>query len=65
MKSIARTNQGQVICTNCVMDRSDPDIQFDLRGTCNHCRSYDQIVKEAYLQENGRGFPIQIDRKSL
>ena len=29
-------------CTRCVMDTSDPLIEFDDDGVCNHCRSYDE-----------------------
>ncbi len=29
------------ICTRCVMDTSDPDITFDERGLCSHCRYAD------------------------
>lgn len=29
------------ICTRCIMDTSDPLIEFDDQGVCNHCRSYD------------------------
>jgi N-acetyl sugar amidotransferase len=25
------------ICSRCIMDTSDPDIQFDSEGICNHC----------------------------
>ena len=25
------------ICTRCIMDTSDRDIQFDENGFCNHC----------------------------
>lgn len=28
------------ICTNCVMDTSDPAIVFDDEGVCNHCKRY-------------------------
>lgn len=28
------------ICTRCVMDTSDPAIQFDERGICTHCHTY-------------------------
>ena len=28
------------MCTRCIMDTSDPDIEFDENGFCNHCRSY-------------------------
>ncbi|MBI4685916.1 MAG: N-acetyl sugar amidotransferase [Nitrospirae bacterium] len=33
------------VCTQCVMDTSDPDIQFDENGICNHCRSYDEFIQ--------------------
>lgn len=29
------------ICTRCIMDTSDPEIQFDEKGVCNHCKGYD------------------------
>ena len=28
------------ICTFCVMDTSDCEIEFDADGRCNHCRSF-------------------------
>ena len=28
------------ICNRCVMDTSDPWIEFDNDGICNHCRNY-------------------------
>ncbi len=31
------------ICTRCVMDSTDPDIQFDADGICNHCKHYDSV----------------------
>ncbi|PKP60583.1 MAG: N-acetyl sugar amidotransferase [Candidatus Altiarchaeales archaeon HGW-Altiarchaeales-1] len=34
----------QKVCTRCVMDTSDPDIQFDEDGVCNHCRKYEKIM---------------------
>ena len=37
------------ICKRCVMDTTDPDIEFDENGICNHCREYDEIVKEKIL----------------
>jgi N-acetyl sugar amidotransferase len=37
------------------MDTSDPNIEFDERGVCNHCRAYDLIVKrEVFTGEEGR-----------
>ena len=38
-------NQYQ-ICTKCIMDTSDPDIEFDENGVCNHCRRYDKLAAE-------------------
>jgi N-acetyl sugar amidotransferase len=29
------------ICTRCIMDTTDPEIQFDADGVCNHCHQYD------------------------
>lgn len=34
------------VCTRCVMDTSDPEIEFDANGVCNHCRAYAVLVKE-------------------
>ena len=28
------------ICKRCAMDTSDPDIVFDEKGICNHCKKY-------------------------
>ncbi len=35
----------QKICTRCVMDTSDSDIQFDEKGTCNQCRRYEELMR--------------------
>ncbi len=29
------------VCSRCVMDTSDPEIDFDDSGVCNHCRIFD------------------------
>lgn len=33
------------ICTNCVMDTSDPNILFDENGVCDHCHDFETSVK--------------------
>lgn len=33
------------ICSRCIMDTSDPDIEFDDLGVCNHCRRYDDQLQ--------------------
>lgn len=61
------------ICSRCLMDTSDPDIEFDGKGVCNHCHDHDRLMTqkvitgkagEAYLQKlvdemkrAGRGKP--------
>jgi len=32
------------ICTNCIMDTSDPKITFDERGWCDYCRNYHKNI---------------------
>jgi len=34
------------ICSRCIMDTTDPDIEFDENGVCNHCRNYEQVAQE-------------------
>jgi len=37
------------------MDTTDPEIQFDENGVCNHCNNYDEKAsKELYLDETGQ-----------
>lgn len=36
---------GYQICSKCIMDTTDPDIEFDKNGVCNHCRQYIQIAR--------------------
>lgn len=37
------------ICKRCVMDTSDPDIEFDADGICNHCTTAIQRMKDQLL----------------
>lgn len=46
------------ICTQCVMDTSDPLISFSTAGVCNHCRSYEVEVKPIVDRaESGQAAP--------
>lgn len=39
------------MCTRCIMDTSDPDIQFDEQGICNHCTSFiDRLQSRQYVK---------------
>ena len=42
------------MCTRCVMDTTDPDIQFDEKGVCNHCRKYEALARTIFVPENER-----------
>lgn len=48
------------MCTRCVMDTTDPDIVFDENGVCNHCYTYDRMVRE-YVVDGEEGLQ-QLDR---
>ncbi|MBE0670202.1 MAG: N-acetyl sugar amidotransferase [Anaerolineales bacterium] len=37
------------ICTRCLMDTTDPEIQFDEIGVCNHCHDYDRLIQQRVL----------------
>ena len=38
------------ICVRCIMDTTDPDIEFDEKGVCNHCHGYDRQVNQFVLE---------------
>lgn len=43
------------ICTNCVMDTSDPKIVFDEKGMCDHCQGYYRdVLPNWHPNERGR-----------
>jgi N-acetyl sugar amidotransferase len=42
-------------CTRCVMDTTDPAIQFDGGGVCSHCAAYDaNVAQHVHSGEEGR-----------
>jgi len=43
------------ICTRCVMDTSDPNIQFDENGICDHCHDFENNVKPNWHTDH-RGY---------
>ncbi len=48
------------ICTRCVMDTTDPEIEFDSNGVCSHCRRFDEVVRPAW-PSFGAGDPAQLE----
>jgi len=44
-----------MICSNCIMDTSDPNIVFDELGRCDYCNNFDITVKPVWhFGEKGR-----------
>lgn len=41
---MTETTRPYQICTNCIMDTSDPTITFDERGFCDYCQNYYQSI---------------------
>ncbi|MBL4655608.1 MAG: N-acetyl sugar amidotransferase [Bacteroidia bacterium] len=41
-----------IMCTKCILDSNDdPQIEFDSKGICNHCYTYERAVKKYILSE--------------
>ncbi len=40
------------ICTRCIMDTSDPEIFFDDRGYCNHCKKVEEVIRPQWYPNN-------------
>jgi len=40
------------ICTNCVMDTTDPEIIFNEKGVCNHCRYFHEVTIKHWFPNN-------------
>lgn len=36
------------ICTECIMDTSDPNIQFDKKGQCDYCSNFKSDIKPSW-----------------
>lgn len=43
------TDNNYQICTQCVMDTTDPEIAFDEDGVCNHCRYFEEVTKKNWF----------------
>ena len=40
------------ICNHCVMDTSDPNIVFDVRGRCDYCNNFESMILPIW--DNGK-----------
>ena len=46
---MADPNMKHQVCSQCVMDTSDPVIEFDSQGVCNHCRNFASRVSQTWF----------------
>lgn len=58
------TDRTYQVCTYCVMDTSDPDIEFDGDGRCNHCRDFEQLLGTVWFpnEEGARRLEAMIEK---
>ena len=35
-------------CMRCIMDTTDPGINFDSDGVCNHCHEFDEVTSQRW-----------------
>ncbi len=52
------------VCTKCVMDTTDPEITFDSKGICNHCREFEKITSKGWFpnEEGAKRLSVIIDQ---
>jgi N-acetyl sugar amidotransferase len=52
------------VCTNCIMDTSDPNISFDVKGWCDYCNNfYSNILPHWHTDERGTQELLRIVEK--
>lgn len=39
------------ICTKCIMDTSDPNIEFDSSGLCDYCKNFESTIKHDWQEQ--------------
>lgn len=53
MNNVEKKDRKYQICTCCVMDTSDPEIEFDEKGVCNRCNEYKNRILPDWNYGNG------------
>ena len=59
-----------IICSQCVMDETDPDISFDENGACNHCTGLisepsNRLSSEREIKESLDSLILRVKSKGL
>lgn len=55
----------QEICKRCIMDLTDPDIEFDENGFCNHCRQARSFIERNYCKSEEKKRRLQNTIESI
>jgi N-acetyl sugar amidotransferase len=48
------------ICSNCIMDTSDPNIVFDHRGWCDYCNNFESTIKPGWENSQKNGTALEV-----
>ena len=51
------------VCTRCIMDTTDPLIEFDADGVCNHCNYFDNNVRPNWFPN--AAYPIETPTRDV
>ena len=51
------------ICTNCVMDTTDPEIKFDKNGRCDYCDNYYNRILPSWKPEGHEKKLVELTRR--
>lgn len=49
--SITSNHREYRACTRCIMDTTDPAIEFNAEGVCNHCTKFDKLLAQYPLDQ--------------
>ena len=55
--------RGDVICTRCVMDDTDPTILFDDHGVCSYCNHFDSM--QSVLPRSDGNIELELIKKEI
>jgi len=55
-----RKSNGYQICSNCVMDTSDPEIEFDQYGICRRCNDFYEYILPKW--NHGSGHELELKK---
>ncbi len=58
-------NKNYQMCTRCVMDTSDPKINFDENGVCSHCREFDEVTSKRWFPNEEGAKKLEVIYKKM